>query len=238
MLLKKAASRLRKFRVISILLAWIDPLHLARWFLYQAIQQRAYHAQGFLLDIGCGEKPYRELFSHVEQYIGMDIPPNGKADIQGDAMSLPFRAASFHTILCNEVLEHVPEPSIVMEEALRVLKEGGILILTTPQTWGLHHEPHDFYRYTKYGLKYLSEKSNFEVIEITPTCGFWATFTQRMADTVIYTYACGQSKWIVRFLSILLAPVLLTGYVLDRLFGRRGDTLDHVLVAKKSDMNV
>jgi len=148
-------------------------------------------------------------------------------------VALPFKDAVFDTVLCNEVLEHVPEPARLMAEVARVLKPGGVLLLTTPQTWGLHMEPYDFYRYTKYGLRYLAEKSGLEVIEVAPTCGLWATLAQRFADTVIYTYAVGRSRWVVEILSLLLAPVLMVGYGLDKLFGKQGDALDNVMIARR-----
>jgi SAM-dependent methyltransferase len=215
------------------LLGWTDPLHIARRLLRQAVQERAYYAQGWLLDLGCGGQPYRNLFNHVERYIGLDQPPNGQVDVYGDGMALPFRDGTFDTVLCNEVLEHVPEPSRLMAEAERVLRPGGYLLLTTPQTWGLHLEPCDFYRYTKYGLQYLVKKSKLEVVEVVPTCGLWATLAQRFADTIINTYFVGHSQWIVKILSLLLAPVLMIGYGLDKLFGKRGDTLDYMMVARK-----
>ena len=216
-------------------LGWTDPLHVARRLLRQAVQERAHYAQGWLLDLGCGGQPYRDLFNHVERYTGLDLPPNRRVDVHGDGRALPFRDAVFDTVLCNEVLEHVPEPGTLMAETARVLKARGVLLLTTPQTWGLHLEPHDFYRYTRYGLRYLAEESGLEVIQVTPTCGLWATLAQRLADTVISTYAVGRSWWVIEILSLLLAPVLMMGYGLDRLFGKRGDTLDHVMVARKPD---
>ena len=218
------------------LLAWTDPLHLARRLLRQAIKEHSHYAQGSLLDIGCGGKPYRDLFQFVDRYIGLDIPSGGKVDVIGDAMRLPFRSQVFDTVLCNEVLEHVPEPSVVMAEAAQVLKPGGYLLLTTPQTWGLHLEPYDFYRYTHYGLRYLAEKNGLEVIEVIPTCGLWATLTQRMVDTIIHTYVIHRPPWVILALSILLSPVLLTGFILDKLFGKQGDTLDNVLIARKPEL--
>jgi len=217
------------------LLDWTNPLHIARRFLRQAVQERTHYARGWLLDLGCGYQPYRDLFDHVECYVGVDLPPNGQVDLYGDVMALPFQDAVFDTVLCNQVLEHVPVPARLMAEAARVLKPGGVLLLTTPQTWGLHLEPNDFYRYTKYGLRYLAETSGLETVEVMPTCGLWATLTQRLADTVIYTYAVGRSQGIIELLSLFLAPVLMIGYGLDRLFGKRGDTLDHVMVARKSN---
>ncbi len=216
------------------LLAWTDPLHIARRLLWRTIKEHADYARGWVLDLGCGAQPYRNLFQHVDRYVSFDLSPGSQMDVRGTALALPFLNSSFHTILCSEVLEHVPEPSQLLLEVERVLKPGGILMLTTPQTWGLHLEPLDFYRYTKHGLRYLTEKSKLKVIEIIPTCGMWATLTQRLSDTVVFNYAEGRSRWIVEGLSLLLAPVTLTGYGLDRLFGKRGDTLDHLMIAQKS----
>jgi SAM-dependent methyltransferase len=222
----------------SSILPWTDPLHIARRLLYQAMQNQAHYARGRLLDLGCGIQPYRDLFQHVDWYVGLDFPSiiEGKVDVYGDGQALPFRETAFDTVLCNEVLEHIPEPWILLSESARVLKPGGFLLLTTPQTWGPHLEPHDFYRSTKNGLRYLAERNGLEVIEVTPTCGLWATLAQRLADTVIYTYAVGCSRWVIKLLSLLLAPLLMVGYGLDRLFGKRGDTLDHVMVARKPDI--
>jgi SAM-dependent methyltransferase len=215
------------------LLGWTDPLHIARRLLRRAVRERAHYVQGWLLDLGCGEQPYRDLFNYVDHYIGLDLPPNRQAKVYGNGMALPFRDAVFDTVLCNEVLEHVPEPGKLMFEVVRSLKPRGVVLLTTPQTWGLHLEPYDFYRYTRYGLRYLAERSGLEVVEIAPTCGLWATLSQRLADTIIHTYAAGWSRWVIKLLSFLLAPVLIVGYGLDRLFGKRGDTLDHVMVARR-----
>ena len=233
---RRARGAMHRLPGVSWLLGWTDPLHLARRLLRQAIQERAHYARGWLLDLGCGAQPYRDGFNRVERYIGLDLPPNMRVDVYGDGIALPFREAMFDTVLCNEVLEHVAEPARLMAEAARVLRSGGVLLLTTPQTWGLHMEPYDFYRYTRYGLRYLAEKSGLEVVEVAPTCGLWATLAQRLADTVIYTYVVGRSRGVIEVLSLLLAPVLLVGYGLDRLFGKRGDTLDHVMVARKLEL--
>jgi SAM-dependent methyltransferase len=208
-------------------------LHIARRLLRQAVEQRAHYARGRLLDVGCGLQPYRDLFRSVDLYVGIDVPPSAKVDIYGTALSLPFPDACFDSVLCNEVPEHVPEPALLMSEVARVLRPNGILLLTTPQTWGLHLEPFDYYRYTKYGLRYLAEKSGLRVLEVAPTCGLWATLAQRVTDTCIYTYGAGASPWLLELVSVGLAPVLLLGYALDQLLGKRGDTLDNVLVALK-----
>jgi SAM-dependent methyltransferase len=227
------AAHIRRVPGGAWILGWTDPLHLARRLLHEALKQRAHYVQGRLLDLGCGGSPYRQLFSNISQYVGLDITPHQNVDVAGDGQVLPFFDNCFDTVLCNEVLEHVPEPSLLMAEVARVLKPCGFLILTTPQTWGLHHEPHDYYRFTPYGLRHQAEKAGLQVVSVMPTCGVWATTAQRIVDTIAHDFASGWPRGAVRVLSILLGPVLLAGAALDKLSGARGDTLDNVLVAQK-----
>ena len=212
---------------------WTDSLHIARRTVRQAVQSHAHEVHGWLLDIGCGGQPYCGLLRHVERYIALDLFCNHEVDVCGDGLALPFSDTVFDSVLCSEVLEHVPEPCVLMREVWRVLKPGGVLLLIAPQTWGLHAEPYDFYRYTKYGLQYLAEKAGLEVVELDPTCGFWATAVQRFADTVVSTYGVKRSRWLIDILTVSLAPLLMFGYGLDTVVGPRGDTLDYVMVARR-----
>ncbi|HRU04821.1 MAG TPA: class I SAM-dependent methyltransferase [Candidatus Brocadiia bacterium] len=214
----------------KFLLKWADPAAISKASLRAAMERGAAYARGALLDIGCGAKPYRTIF-RVSAYVGLDMPCEQRADVHGDGQMLPFRAESFDTVLCNQTLEHVPEPSHLMREALRVLRPGGALILTAPQTWGLHHEPHDYYRFTVHGLEHLARRHGFEVLWAAPTCGACAAFAQRTVDLIVHSFLRGPNS---RFLaSFALAPVLMLGWALDAAFNHAGDTLDNVLVARK-----
>ena len=61
-------------------------------------------------------------------------------------------------MVCTQVLEHVPDPGAALSEFLRVLRPGGRVAISTPLTWFLHETPHDYYRYTSYGLTHLSTR--------------------------------------------------------------------------------
>ena len=74
-------------------------------------------------------------------------------------MDLPFGDRSFETVFSSQVLEHVPEPWRMVEDMARVLKPGGHLILTAPHIWGLHEVPHDYFRFTSYGLQHLARRA-------------------------------------------------------------------------------
>lgn len=137
----------------------------------------AKYARGRLLDVGCGGRPYEELFlPRVTRYIGLDTPASvtSRIDVGGLASELPIAGASMDTVLCTEVIEHVPDPAAAVREMARVLRPGGHLILTTPQMWALHEEPYDYYRYTKYSLAHLCRAAGLEVLEIRPHGGPWA----------------------------------------------------------------
>jgi SAM-dependent methyltransferase len=139
--------------------------------------------KGKLIDIGCGEKPYKKLIEgfiteHIGlDYIGTSCDKSG-IDIFGTAYEIPVDNESFDSAICTAVLEHLEEPEMAIRECYRVLKNGGYAIYSVPFIWPLHAQPRDFYRYSKYGLKYLFEKTGFQVIEIRPLSGFAVTFIQ------------------------------------------------------------
>lgn len=115
--------------------------------------------RGSLLDVGCGEMPYRSCLPPDLSYTGIDVPQasafgmrRSDAIVRFDGASIPFGDASFDTILCTEVLEHTAEPEALIAEMHRVLKPGGTLIATVPFSARVHYAGHDFRRFTKYAL--------------------------------------------------------------------------------------
>lgn len=158
---------------------------------------------GRLVDIGCGEKPYSYVLKDlVTEHIGVDhmMTSHDKTnvDVFGTAYSIPVPSNSFDSAICTAVLEHLEEPEQAIRECYRVLRTGGYAIYSAPFIWHLHEEPRDFYRYSKYGLQYLFEKSGFTVVEVKPLSGFVLTFLQ------LHLYLCkGKfNKGIVRYLGL------------------------------------
>ncbi len=150
---------------------------------WNGLQSVREHLVGDLLDIGCGMKPYEKVLgTHVDHWVGLDfaLTPSGRsaADVFGSALEVPFGAATFDTVLSTQVLEHVSRPAQLLHEAQRVLKPGGYLVLTAPQTNPLHEEPHDYFRYTCYGVRALAEEAGHYVAEIRPRGGAIATLPQ------------------------------------------------------------
>jgi SAM-dependent methyltransferase len=148
---------------------WINPFFHARRGLHRAIAEAAPKLDGRLLDLGCGQKPYRNLFK-TNDYIGLEIDTvenraTKQADFYYDGKVFPFPNYDFDGVICNQVLEHVFAPDHFLAEIRRVLKPSGKILLTVPFVWDEHEQPWDYARYSSFGLKSLLEKNGFEVIE-------------------------------------------------------------------------
>jgi SAM-dependent methyltransferase len=146
-------SRFSRFDVIDV----SHPYFLHYRTLNKALSEASKYAVGRLLDIGCGNKPYEEYFELVTAYIGCDVVQSSlhRVDVISTATSLPFESESFDVAFSTQVIEHVAEYPTLLKEAFRLLKPQGHLIISGPMYWHLHEEPHDFYRFTKYGFRHI-----------------------------------------------------------------------------------
>lgn len=123
-------------------------------------------AFGSILDYGCGGSPYRQVFQ-AEEYRRADYVDCGGIDcLIGPDGRLTYPDDSFDLVLSTQVLEHVFQPQDYLKEALRVLKPGGKLILTTHGIWEDHGCPYDFRRWTFDGLSQELEAAGFAVKKV------------------------------------------------------------------------
>jgi SAM-dependent methyltransferase len=194
------------------------------------------HYRGSLIDIGCGSKPYQELMApYVEKHIGIDhsetLHEKTAIDLLGTAYKIPVNAQSFDSALCTAVLEHLEEPELALKECYRVLKPEGIAIYSVPFIWHLHEEPRDFYRFSKYGLKYLFEKVGFEIVELNALSGFWITFGQLLVYN-LYRLNKGPLRWfrITDGIGLIMQAIF---YALDHFDKTEQWTWMYMVVARK-----
>jgi len=167
--------------------------------------------KGRLLDVGCGNKPYRSLFQ-TDEYIGIDISTSlhnqSCFDKTFDGLHIPFPDECFDSVLCTEVLEHAVDPSKLMSEIIRVLKPGGHAFITVPMFINHHETPFDFRRYTYYGVKQLVQDPKAKVVFIDHRGGHWhvaiAAFYLAFAQVIsrrplsdFFYYAIFPFMWIV-----------------------------------------
>lgn len=194
------------------------------------------YGKGKLLDIGCGSGEKKYLIPSDCAYTGVDhsesFHDKSSVDIISTAYNIPKDNRCFDTILCTATLEHLEEPEMALREACRVLKPRGHAIYTIPLFWHLHEEPRDFYRYTKYGLKYLFEKNGFEIVELKALSGFWVTFGQEM---VYYIWRFRGGKITFAFISFVGAIIQGVVYVLDKIDKAEDFTWMYLVVERKNE---
>lgn len=155
------------------------------------------------LDVGAASRRYRNFFPNTiagdiayDYVISDDVTVRyATIDVQYDAHHMPFSDACVSTVLCTEVLEHCVNPQQVIKELHRVLRPGGKLILTTRYAFPLHEVPHDYFRFTRYGLELLC--SDFHEVSVEEEENTMET-VQVLLDRI-----GRQTRWRVPFVGIL-----------------------------------
>jgi SAM-dependent methyltransferase len=186
-----------------------------------------------VLDAGAGECRFKPAFAHA-RYIGVDLAQGDPAwnysslDAVARLEELPFRDASFDRVIAIVVLEHTPEPGRAIQEFRRVLSDGGTVHLVVPHLWEEHQCPHDHFRFTSNGIRYLLEKGGFRVLRIEPVGGFFWMLGRRLMAVLAFA----QQGWRWIFFPVL-APIFglllpLCCYYLDSLDDDRAFTLGFI----------
>lgn len=149
-----------------------------RFLLEKHIKSNASQIKGTVLDVGAGAVARYRRYFVCERYIQMDIQMKEGIDVVGSVESIPFPDNSFDSIVCTQVLEHVAHPEVAMSELNRVLRPGGVLLLTVPQASELHEEPTDFSRFTKYWIEQRSQELGFSVDTLVARGGMFSMISQ------------------------------------------------------------
>lgn len=148
----------------------VHRLSLSRYVLHRKLTALIEsHSRGTCIDAGSGNSPYRaRLARHGERVFSVDIENRaGKIDLIADLQQMGMiRDGVIDTILCSQVLEHVPRPWEAVSEIGRILKTGGYAILSVPHLSAIHEAPNDYFRYTEYGLQAMFSSGHLEIVEL------------------------------------------------------------------------
>ena len=170
-------------------------MYVIRTCIWNALQKSAPRLKGKFLDVGCGKKPYKNylLENHfIETYTGLDIETalvyeeGVGPDVTWDGSNMPFEDNSFDSMMATEVLEHCPDPLLIVQEMKRVLKPGGVLFFTVPFLWNLHEVPHDHYRYTPFALERIFRQCGMQ-LELHAHGGWNTSMAQMIGMWIVAT---------------------------------------------------
>ncbi len=205
-----------------------------------------------VLDVGAGRGPYRVHFAHCD-YRAHDFGREPRTigqytalDHISDITEIPVADESYDVILCTEVLEQVAEPIRAVQEMARILRPGGILLLTSPLGSFLHQEPYHFYGgYTPYWYRKFLPEAGLEIQSLEANRGFFSWFGQeaarfsalidprRTTRNGLLVWAALTALWLVS-LPITRGLLALLGPALDRLRLEQIATVGyHVAAVKK-----
>ncbi|HEV2445639.1 MAG TPA: methyltransferase domain-containing protein [Candidatus Sulfopaludibacter sp.] len=190
-----------------------------------------------VLDAGAGEGQYKHKFA-AQRYCGVDLGVGDaawdytKLDAMADLTALPFRTGTFDAAVHIVTIEHLREPGQALAEMARTLAPGGRLLLAAPHEWEVHQAPHDYFRFTRYGVRSLLENAGFEITEIRPAGGYFRLLARRLLNGL--QFFTGGLRWLF-FLpaAILLAPPALILPFLDGLDRDRNFTLGYICLARR-----
>lgn len=244
-------GRQRKFKFMP---SWLRTRIEVNW--YESLrlmdQAKAQTPAGArVLDAGSGEGRYKEYFNHT-RYVGLDLAVGDVAwdyselDAVGDLREIPFAGNLFDAAVCIQTLEHVNDPFQVISEIARVLKPGGRFYLAAPMMWHQHQKPHDYFRYTSFGFRYLLEQNGLRVVEMRPVGGYFWLLSHNLQMLHDHLFPKVRTRWqwwlqlpyqfVVQGLFFVALPLLL--FYLDRLDKRKDHTIGWVCIAEKEGVNV
>jgi SAM-dependent methyltransferase len=189
-----------------------------------------------LLDAGAGEGQYRSHFPR-QRYVGVDLAVGDRTwdysrlDALADLTALPFRDGTFDAAIHIVTIEHLREPGRALAEMARTLAPRAELLIAAPHEWEVHQAPHDYFRYTRYGLAYLLEQAGFEVVEMRPAGGYFRLLARRLLNGL--QFFTGGIRWLFFIpAAILLVPPALLLPFLDSLDRDRNFTVGYICIAR------
>ncbi|WP_161603782.1 class I SAM-dependent methyltransferase [Noviherbaspirillum massiliense] len=143
-------------------------------------------AKGVLLDYGCGGQPYRQILQkNIRRYIGADVAAAAgvELDIELEPGSpVPLPNESVNTILSTQTLEHVYDFDFYLRDCYRLLANSGCLIISVPMEWRHHEVPHDYWRFTKFGISRKLEDIGFKIEDVESAGGVYILIAQIFLD--------------------------------------------------------
>lgn len=196
---------------------WLDAFYL-----YRQLRRVLSKLDGRVLDVGCGSKPYQRWFGQVSGYVGLDVIPGAQVDVLVRPDEVwPLPDEYFDVLLSSQTLEHVEHLEFTLVEMSRVLKQGGMMVMTFPFLYNEHGAPWDFQRFTAHRAVKLFP--DFEVVLLQRQGGIGSTLTILLLNWIEQSM---NSSFATRLLKAILLPGWLAFSLFLNLIGLMIDSID------------
>lgn len=193
--------------------------------------------------MGCGNQPYRNLFSDKIIYSAIDWEGAEEGFsykypdvIYYDGKHFPHESKMFDVIFHTEVAEHVENLEYFFGECHRVLKHDGELLFSMPFAARYHYIPYDYWRLTPSSITNILTQAGFKKIEISPRSTDICVAAYKV---VTIGYKLVFSKRILQIiLAVFLAPLWVIALIIGQLalhcnIGLGDDPLGWTVLCKK-----
>jgi ubiquinone/menaquinone biosynthesis C-methylase UbiE len=149
-----------------------------------------------VLDLGCGKGDSQHFFKSKDPQIkwtGLDIESSPEVNarekideniLSYDGIHIPLNSDSIDLIICNQVLEHVREPEVLLKDVSRVIKPGGYFIGSVSYMEPFHS--YSLWNITPYGFKTIIENAAMKVIKIRPGVDAFTLIVRRFLGSPKY----------------------------------------------------
>lgn len=198
-----------KSQIGTALARW--PKKLSRRNTYPFLEKHLMKVPGgaVVLNIGSGGG-YEDLVRRIGHERGFtvkssDIDPERSPDIVDDICDCSLPSESFDVVVMADVLEHVQQPLEAARAIDRILKPDGSALLVVPFFYPIHDRPHDYFRFTEYGMRYLF--SHMEVRELEPRNNWLETLLLGAARIAHEPGKAGRLAIVVVPICALLLPL-------------------------------
>lgn len=228
---------------------YISSFFLTRFYLTKDLKKiiKKYKFSGTLLDFGCGQKPYQSLFKNITEYKGIDFknysinkdfkekePDCYFKDDYLNTLILPFEDNSFDNAVSFQVLEHHKNPKKMIKEIFRITRPNGYILITAPFLGGIHEEPYDYQRFTKYGLIELFKQHNCQILEIKEQGSLFSVISMLLNE---YLNSFAAKNKLSYFFAVLIYPLFLffqyISLIMDKIFTSNKIFLNYLILVKK-----
>lgn len=228
---------------------YISPYFIVKFYLKRDIikANSLFRFNGKTIDIGCGEKPYLNIFKHCN-YLGIDFRnyslnndfPSSKPDFFFNdeyikTLKLPFPSKTFDNVFCFQVVEHHKNPQKFMEEIHRILKPGGKILFSCPFIEGIHEKPNDYQRYTEYGWREILIRNNFKLLRISRQGSLISSCYLLLSEHLNSFASRSRLKYFLSsiFYIFILLPFQYSCLLFDKFIKTEDIVMNYLIVAKK-----
>lgn len=222
-----SVRRLRKFSSI-----WGESWVVGRYLL-PYLKELGKHERGVVLDLACGESPFRPYFPNSAVFLRIDRYSEELDVTRGDMEDIPLQGKAVDTVILSQALADAPRPICVLREVARVLRAGGRVIVFESMTYPEHDLPDDYFRLMPRGLEFVANEAGLVVTREVRLGGLFTRFAQLWNIFLMGRLKSTAVLGPIGAFGVLLCNLVC--YALDRMFPHGRLASDYLAVLEFQD---